>query len=88
VAHSRSAKKRQRQNIIRRTRNRAVRSQVRTAVKKALTAGPADQAEGNLRGAQSALARAASKGVIHRNTASRRAGRLARRVHRAAASSK
>ncbi len=83
MAHSRSALKRWRQNLRRRARNKAVRSATRTFVKKAIAA--IEQAAPNvmevLREAQSALDRAAKKGVIHPNAAARRKSRLMRRLH-------
>lgn len=83
MAHSRSALKRWRQNLRRRARNKAVRSATRTYVKKAIAA--IEQAAPNvvdvLREAQSALDRAAKKGVIHPNAAARRKSRLMRRLH-------
>ncbi|HXF50830.1 MAG TPA: 30S ribosomal protein S20, partial [Dehalococcoidia bacterium] len=83
LAHSRSALKRWRQNLRRRARNKAVRSATRTFVKKAIAA--IEQAAPNvmeaLREAQSALDRAAKKGVIHPNAAARRKSRLMRRLH-------
>lgn len=89
MATSESAKKRHRQSLVRRTRNKAVRTRVRTAVKNVLSAiAEKGDAASALRDAQKMLDRAASRGVIHRNTASRKASRLARRAHRAAASQK
>ncbi len=83
MAHSRSALKRWRQNLRRRARNKAVRSATRTYVKKAIAA--IEQAAPNvlevLREAQSALDRAAKKGVLHPNAAARRKSRLMRRLH-------
>jgi len=77
----RHAKKRHRQSLERRERNRAVRSATRTAVKKATEAaqaGPPEEAAGAQRSAQSALDVAARKGVIHKRTAARKKSRLAR----------
>lgn len=89
MATTRSAKKRHRQSLGRRSRNRAVRSRVRSAVKKVLVTidekGDAGEA---LRGAQKLLDKAAARGVIHRNNASRKASRLARRIHKEAAAKK
>ncbi len=83
-----SAKKRHRQNLIRNARNKIVRTKFRNAVKDVLTAESGEKAQEALRTAQSSLDKAASKGVIHRNTASRRTGRLARRAHRVGSSPK
>jgi small subunit ribosomal protein S20 len=85
MANHASAEKRNRQRIKRTDRNRAAKSALRTEVKKARTAikaAPAD-ASNVVRGAQSTLARAASKGTIPRKRASRVAGRLAAALHKA-----
>ena len=79
MANTKSAIKRIRQNERRRLRNRAIRSQVRGAVKTARAIGG-----GELRGAIAeairALDKAVTKGVIHRNTAARKKSSLARRL--------
>ena len=78
-----SAKKRMRQDRIRRMRNRGRRSQLRTALQKAAQAIDSDDRstlDESLREAQSLLDRSASLGVIHRNRAARTLSRLARRV--------
>ena len=83
MANTPSAKKASRK-IERRTavtQNR--RSRVRTFVRKveeALAAGDKAAAEAAFAAAQPELARAASRGVLHRNTASRKVSRLAQRV--------
>jgi len=72
----------------RRVRNKAVRSSVRTYVKKAEQAigqGAEVTAEA-VKAAVRALDKAATKGVIHRNNAARRKSRLMRKASRAAAS--
>ncbi len=84
MPHIRSAKKRNRQNIVLRAKNRAIRTQFRNTIKEVLNSE--ENPEELLKKAQSQLDRAATKGIIHKKTASRRAGRLAKRVH--AASSK
>ena len=82
MANTSSALKRMRQNEKRRLRNRAVRSQVRTAVKTARAA--LEESGTNPRGsvvvAIQLLDRAVTKGVIHRNTAARKKSALARRL--------
>ncbi|OLB61906.1 MAG: 30S ribosomal protein S20 [Nitrospirae bacterium 13_2_20CM_2_61_4] len=68
-----------RQALKRRARNRAAMSGVKGAIKKLQTAiqqKQTDQATTLLREASRALQRAATKGVIHRNTASRKLSRL------------
>jgi small subunit ribosomal protein S20 len=79
VANTKSSRKRIRQNERRRLRNRAVRSQVRTAVKVARAIeGPEQRA--TIEGAIRSLDKAVSKGVIHGNTAARKKSALARRL--------
>jgi small subunit ribosomal protein S20 len=80
-----SAEKRHRQNLKRREHNRTVRTQVRTAVKVAsesIEAADAAAAQEKLRAAITALDKAASKGKLHRNTASRKIGRLSAQFHK------
>ncbi|WP_018699356.1 30S ribosomal protein S20 [Amorphus coralli] len=83
MANTRSAKKMTRK-IARRTEvNKARRSRMRTFVRKveeAITAGDATAAKAAFTEAQPEIMRAASKGVIHRNTASRKVSRLAQRI--------
>jgi len=74
-----SAEKRNRQAQKRRARNVQVRTSVKSAVKKVrdlVAKGDAAGARAALDEAVSALGKAASKGVLHRNAASRRIGRL------------
>ena len=78
MAHSNQARKRIRQNEKRRLRNRGVLGDYRNAVaaaKEALTTGAENAAE-LVKKAEAALARAAQKGVLRRQTASRRTSRL------------
>ena len=85
LANTRSAKKRMRQNVRRRIRNRDVRSRARGAVKSARKAVGSSQpeAEATVKQAIRELDKAASKGVIHRNNAARRKSRLMKRLARA-----
>ena len=79
MANIKSAEKRNRQNQKRYIRNRTLRSSARTAIKKArlsIETGSEDAIE-RVRIATKALDKAASKGAIHQNNASRRKGRLA-----------
>jgi small subunit ribosomal protein S20 len=79
MANHASAVKRNRQRIKRTARNRAVKSSLRTVLKQArqaVTSG-ADNAAELVREAQSELDRAAKKGVIPQNRASRVKGRMA-----------
>ena len=78
MANIKSAEKRNRQRIKNEAANRIVRGSARTAIKKARVAiatGDPNAAE-LVRAAESALDRAASKGVLHANSASRRKSRL------------
>jgi small subunit ribosomal protein S20 len=85
MANIKSAEKRNRQRIQREARNRVVRGRARTAVKKARIA--IDSGDPNaqelVRAAEQALDRAASKGVLHENNASRRKSRLYQALTRA-----
>jgi small subunit ribosomal protein S20 len=79
-----SVVKRARQNEVRRERNNAVRSSLRTSIRKLLRAidsGDVEVSKTELSEATRALGKAASKGVIHRNQASRKISRLTRRVN-------
>ena len=75
---SKSVEKRDRQNAKRRLRNRAAKSTYRTAVKKF----EAEIAAGDKAKAEAAMAEAANsvagKGIIHKNTASRKKSRMAK----------
>ena len=78
MANIKSAEKRNRQRLKAEATNRVVRGSTRTAIKKArqaIAAGDPNAAE-LVRAAESALDRAATKGVIHSNNASRRKSRL------------
>jgi small subunit ribosomal protein S20 len=83
MANTSSAKKATRKIERRTAVNRVRRSRVRSFVRKveeALAAGDKAAAETALKSAQPELMRAAGKGVVHKNTASRKVSRLARRV--------
>jgi small subunit ribosomal protein S20 len=78
-----SAAKRLRQNVVRRARNRAVKSAIRSQCKKVLAAVAdenSEQAEEMFRLAVKKLDQAVAKGVIHRNAAARKKSRLSARV--------
>lgn len=78
-----SAKKRLRQTIKRTEINRARMSRVRTFVRKveeAIAAGDRQAAGEALRAAEPEIMRGANKGVLHKNTASRKVSRLAQRI--------
>lgn len=87
MANHASAEKRNRQRIRRTERNRAAKSAVRTELKSArsavASAPSAEETKKKVVSAVSSLDRAASKGVIHHKTASRKKARLARALHKA-----
>jgi len=78
MANTASAKKRVRASLRKRIRNRATRSAVKTLVSRARRATGTPQTSEELRRAISALDKAAEKGTLHRNNASRRKSRLMR----------
>jgi small subunit ribosomal protein S20 len=83
MANTSSAKKMARKIVARTDVNRARRSRVRTYLKKveeAIASGDAAAAKAAFAVAEPELMRAASKGVLHKNTASRKVSRLAARV--------
>ncbi|RCV50579.1 30S ribosomal protein S20 [Marinitenerispora sediminis] len=84
MANIKSQKKRNRQNEKRRLRNKAVKSSLKTAIRKfreAAEAGNTEQAVVLQRAAARQLDKAVSKGVIHRNQAANRKSAIARRAH-------
>jgi len=83
MANSKQARKRIRQTARRTQVNIARRSRIRTYVRKveeAITAGDQKLATEALRAAQPELMRGVTKGVLHKNTVSRKVSRLAKRV--------
>lgn len=79
MPNTKSAKKRLKQSLVRRSRNRATRSELKTHTKKvreALAAGNVDQATTEFKSAARKLDKAAAKGVIHANAAARVKSRL------------
>jgi small subunit ribosomal protein S20 len=88
VANIRSQIKRNRQNEVRRLRNKSVRSEMRTRTKRALQTaeqGSEDAAE-QLRLAVKRIDKAAAQGSIHKNQAANRKSRLMRRANQLQAS--
>jgi small subunit ribosomal protein S20 len=84
VAQHASALKRHRQSEKRRVRNKQLKTQLKHIVRTVrASVDQKDQkaAADGLAGASRALAKAASKGVIHRNAAARKIARLSRAVH-------
>ncbi len=83
MANSPQAKKRARQNERNFAVNKARRSRIRTYLRKveeAIASGDKDTAQSALRDAQPELMRGVSKGILHKNTASRKMSRLSARV--------
>ncbi|MDE6714589.1 MAG: 30S ribosomal protein S20 [Lachnospiraceae bacterium] len=79
MANIKSAKKRILVNQTKADRNKAIRSSVKTAVKKvyaAIDAGDQETAKSALLNATSTIDKAAKKGVYHKNYASRKISRL------------
>ena len=83
MANTPQSKKRARQNVARFSVNKQRRSRIRTFLRKveeAIASGDRNQAATALREAQPELMRGVTKGVLHKNTASRKMSRLAARV--------
>ena len=84
MANHKSAVKRNKQNAIRNARNTHIRSTMRTLVKQvreAVTAGDKDAAQTALSKAIPFIDKTATKGVIHKATASRKISRLSKLVN-------
>ena len=85
MAHSLSAKKRVRQNVKRRGRNRWRKQQMKEALREfdeAVKAGDKAKAAEQLKVVYERVDKVAAKGTIHKNTASRRKSRLARMLNK------
>lgn len=83
MANTKSAAKRARQTARRTLQNKIVMTGIRTQQRKlatALAAGDQAQAQAALRGLASKLDKAAKRGVVHRNLASRRKSRANKAV--------
>lgn len=83
MANTKSAKKATRQMVRRTEVNKNRRSAVKTTVRKveeAIASGDKNAAVAALKVAQPSLVRNAQKGIMHKNTASRKVSRLAARV--------
>ena len=85
MANHKSALKRNRQSLLRRDRNRANRSRVKTAIKAVEAAihdtKSPEEAQNALKAAVPIIDRAAVKGAFHKKTASRKVSRLTKRVN-------
>ena len=83
MANTKSAKKMARKIVKRTEINRSRRSRMRTFLRKveeAIAGGDATVALAALRAAEPEIMRAAQKGIVHKNMASRKVSRLATRV--------
>lgn len=88
MASHASALKAHRQNIVRRDRNRQMRTRLRSAlrdIRAAIDGGDAAKVKDALRNTISLVDKMAAKGLIHRNAAGRYKSRLATRVGRKSA---
>ena len=84
MANNKSAKKRILVNNTKMERNKAIKSGVKTAIKKvdaAVVAKDAEAAKAALLNATSVIDKAATKGVYHKNNASRKVSRLTKAVN-------
>lgn len=84
MANHKSAIKRARQGEERRVRNRSRKTRMKNVIRsldEAIAGKSPDKAAEELKKAVSVIATTASKGVIHKNTASRKISRLTRRVN-------
>ena len=87
MANIKSAKKRVKVIRTKTLRNKMIKSGVKTAIKKVYTAVEANDAaaaKAALQNAISAIDKAKSKGVLHKNTASRKVSRLTKTVNKIA----
>ena len=81
MANIKSQIKRNRQNEVRRVRNRAVRTELKTRIKNAVEAAETgENAADAAAAAMSRIDRACDSGVLHPNTAARRKSRLQKRL--------
>jgi len=83
MPNTQSAKKRLRQNVVRRQRNRSIKRTVRgqcRKVQEAVDAGDVQQAEAEFRLAVAQLDRAGARNIIHRNATARTKSRLSKKI--------
>ncbi len=84
MATHKSAEKRARQNVVRNLRNSSKRTKIKTTVKKlyeVINSNDKVAAEKAFKTASSVISKAASKGIMHKMTASRKIARLSKKVH-------
>ena len=80
MANIKSQIKRNKQNVVARDRNKAVKSELRTRTKTAVAAVGTENEEVALRAAVKRIDKAAAKGVIHKNQAANKKSGLMRRI--------
>ncbi len=84
MANHKSAEKRNRQSQVRRLRNKSNRTKMKGVIRKideAVEASSVDVAQEALKAAVPVIAKTATKGTIHKKTASRKISRLTKRVN-------
>ncbi len=89
MPNNKSAEKRLRQNKVRNARNKAIKSSIKTQVKKvvaAIEAGDASAAEEQFKLVAKKLDKAGARNVIHRNAAARKKSRLQQAIKKAKSS--
>lgn len=77
MANHKSSEKRARQTIVRTERNRYYRTKMKNAIKAVTSAKSKEEAEVAFKNANAYLHKMISKGILKKNTASRKVGRLA-----------
>lgn len=82
-----SAKKRVKVNAVKAMRNKMVKSELKTTLKKAdaATAAKAEDSEAVVRAAIKAVDQACAKGIMHKNCAARKKSQLAKKLNAAKA---
>lgn len=89
MANHKNTLKAHKQDLVRRTRNRGMRTRLRRALRSlraAIDQGKTDEVQAVLSGTVSLIDKMSAKGIIHDNTAARYKSRLAKRFTTAAAS--
>ena len=84
MANHKSAIKRARQNEIRRLRNKATKTRIKSVTKAVRMASAGEDASSALNSAKSVIDNAVKKGVIHKKTAARKISRLSKHINAAA----
>ena len=85
VANHKSAEKRNRQALVQRLRNRAIKSRMKNSMRlvdEAIASGSIEQAREALKNAIPVIAKTGAKGTIHKKNASRKVSHLTKRVNK------